>query len=578
MSYLQRIENPDDLKKLRLDELPVLCGETRDFLISTILENGGHFAGNLGVVELTIALHFVFDSPSDKLIWDVGHQSYIHKILTERKNLLHTIRTANGISGFPKISENIHDSFGTGHSSTAISAACGMGIACKLKNELHRKIIAVVGDGALTGGMSFEALNNLASTNANILVIINDNHIGIDANTGALDQHLQDIEFASSNFFQNLGLKYSGPIDGHDVELLVQKFQEIKSNTGPEVLHIRTVKGKGYEPAVQAQTKYHSTTRYVKIKPELDNDSEKWQDVFAKALLQLAEAHDNIVGITPAMPSGSGMILPMEKFPERFFDVGIAEQHAVTFAAGLATEGFVPYLNIYSTFLQRGFDQLIHDVALQELHVVFCIDRAGLVGEDGPTHHGTFDIAYLKSIPEIIVTAPRNDSELRELMDLAYQAGKPFCIRYPKGKVVKSSPLLSQKINLNGKAYELVRGEKIAILSTGITSDFALKAVELSSVNASVFHFPVIKPLNENEVLEIIKVHDTIITVEDGCLIGGFGESIAGVIANSSLNKKCFHLGIPDAFIGHGDNALLYDKCGYSPKKIAELLISLNAE
>jgi 1-deoxy-D-xylulose-5-phosphate synthase len=419
--------------------------------------------------------------------------------------------------------------------------------------------------------MSFEALNNLALSHSNVLVIVNDNHIGIDPNNGAMDKHLQEIEHSKSNFFQNLGLDYTGPVDGHDITSLVDVLEKLRHRKTPQVLHIRTTKGKGYGPAESEQTRWHSTSKYVKIDTQKPAGSKKWQDVFADSLDRLAVKYSNIVGVTPAMPSGSGMIKLMEKFPDRFFDVGIAEQHAVTFSAGLATEGFVTYLNIYSTFLQRGYDQLIHDVALQKLPVVFCIDRAGLVGEDGPTHHGAFDISFLRPIPEITISAPRNEVEFHRLMELAYAAGKPFAIRYPKGEITNSDILeLSPQFPA---PQELRRGEKTAILSTGIASNFALEACAISKTNPSVVHFPLIKPLDVDTIANAFRNHKRIITVEDGSITGGFGESIAALAVNFGFNGTITSLGIPDEFVTHGENKILYDLCGYSAEKIAALLL-----
>ncbi len=554
------------------------CEEIRAYFISTILHSGGHFAGNLGVVELSVALHYVFNFESDRIIWDVGHQAYIHKLLTNRKEALKHIREFNGISGFPKMTESTWDHFGTGHSSTSISAALGMAVAASLKGQNQRKIVAVVGDGALTGGMSFEALNNVISTHPNLLIILNDNHIGIDPNTGAIDRHLQDISSHTENIFTNFGLPYQGPIDGHNLPELIRVFNAAKSVIGPQVLHLKTTKGKGYLPAETEQTRWHSTSRYVKINPPAKPANRKWQDVFADTLIELAQHNSQILGITPAMPSGSGMIKAMEKFPTRFFDVGIAEQHAITFAAGLATEGFIPFVNIYSTFLQRGYDQWIHDVALQKLPVVLCIDRAGLVGEDGPTHHGTFDIAFLRCIPDIIISAPRNEIEFRNLMHTAAKTQIPFCIRYPKGEGFLNQ--LPSELNTidAGKAVALKNGKKVAIISTGITSTFALQAAELTKQPAGIFHFPFIKPLDTDCLNQIARDYTNIITIEDGAITGGFGEGIADYMASIAYNGKIKHLGIPDAFITHGDNAILYDICGYSPAKIAAAIDAAFAE
>ncbi|MCC7297596.1 MAG: 1-deoxy-D-xylulose-5-phosphate synthase [Bacteroidia bacterium] len=558
-----------NINKLQPNDLKVVCENIRKFLIVTILQNGGHFAGNLGVVELSVAIHHVFNSPYDKFIWDVGHQAYIHKILTNRFEEIKNIRNYGGISGFPKITESEHDAFGTGHSSTAISAAAGMAKGFQLKGENDRTVIAIVGDGALTGGMSFEALNNLVATNSNVLVIVNDNHIGIDPSTGALDRHLPEIQHSPSNLFQNLGLPYFGPIDGHNLNELILELNLIKSIKGPRVLHVKTIKGKGYEPAENEQTRWHSTNKFVKIKPATGSN-QKWQELFGKTIIALSEKHSDIVGITPAMPSGSGMAEAMKMFPERFFDVGIAEQHAVTFSAGLALTGLKPYLNIYSTFLQRGYDQLIHDVALQDIPVIFCIDRAGLVGEDGPTHHGTFDISFLRIIPNIILTAPSCGNELRELMELAYQTKKPFAIRYPKGNVPAKS-IDNEKLTL-GKGKCVRKGKDVAVISTGIASQFAATAIALSKRNVSHFHYPFIKPFDIDLLKEIAQSHEYLITVEDGAILGGFGEMVGTELLKLGWQGNIQNLGIPDNFIEHGANEELYKVCGYSEAQIAQVI------
>ena len=570
VKFLDKINSPSDLKKLYVNDLRFLCEEIRLYFIDTILESGGHFAGNLGVVELTVALHYVFDFEKDRIVWDVGHQSYIHKLLTGRKQHLKNIREFNGISGFPKIDESVFDHFGTGHSSTSISATLGMAVAASLKNELERKMIAVVGDGALTGGMSFEALNNINSSNTNILLVINDNHIGIDPNIGAIDKHLQEISSQIPNIFENFGLPYQGPVDGHNVEELVELFIAIKKQIGPQVVHVKTIKGKGFTAAENEQTLWHSTSRYVKIKPHDIAVQHKWQDVFAESLIELAQEFPELLGITPAMPSGSGMILAMQKFPHRFFDVGIAEQHAITFAAGLATEGFVPFVNIYSTFLQRGYDQLIHDVALQNLPVVICIDRAGLVGEDGPTHHGSFDISFLRCIPNLILSAPKDEQEFKDLMYTAIHTKKPFCIRYPKGKGLLNSVHPSFEKKNIGKAEVMQHGSKVAIIATGIATSFAEKAISFNSNLPALFHFPFVKPLDFALLAAVAQEFETILTIEDGSIAGGFGEGVADYLIQIGFKGNIKHLGIPDKFITHGDNEKLYELCGYSIHQIGD--------
>lgn len=559
------IPDINELKSLQQEALPEVCDNLRKYIIDTVMVSGGHFAGNLGVIELTVALHYFFQSPENPMIWDVGHQSYAHKVLTGRAKELQNIRQYGGISGFPKLDESIHDTFGTGHSSTAISAALGLATGFSLSQQTQRKTIAIVGDGALTGGMSFEALNNLASSNQNILVIINDNHIGIDPNTGNLDRHLQNMGENSPNIFQNLGLEYTGPIDGHNIFDLLEAFAKIEPIKTPVILHIKTIKGKGYPPAENEQTLWHSKSKFVKIDSQ-KTKTPKWQDVFGSTLLALADKYANVCGITPAMPSGSGINVAMGKYPERFFDVGIAEQHAVTFSAGLALSGQVPYLNIYSTFLQRGYDQLIHDVALQKIPVVFCIDRAGLVGEDGPTHHGAFDISFLRPIPNLIISAPSNATELEALMHMAYQTKLPFCIRYPKGDI----PLNTNPTKpVFGKGIQLNNGKTLAVVSTGLGTELAKEGIELSQCNVSHFHFPFIKPLDENLLTQIFNDHEQIITVEDGSITGGFGEGIAQIALVKNFKGTILHLGIPDAFIGHGENAILYKDCGFDPASIA---------
>lgn len=570
---LNLVNSPGDIKKINNDDLPALCAEIRDFLIETILQSGGHFAGNLGSVELAVALHYVFSTPDDDIIWDVGHQSYTHKLLTGRKNDLKAIRQYKGISGFPKMAESIHDAFGTGHSSTAISAAAGIAVAKKLQQNFQSKTIAVVGDGALTGGMSFEALNNLINTNANVLVVINDNHIGIDPNNGSMDMHLQEID-PKNNIFTNLGLRYSGPHDGHDVHVLVSEFLQSKSKSGPEIIHIRTLKGKGYTPAEAEQTKWHSASpRYIKIENTGTAPVKKWQDIFGETLLSLAENNPRICGITPAMPSSSGILDAMKELPERFFDVGIAEQHAVTFAAGMAAKGMMPFLTIYSTFLQRGYDQVIHDVALQNLPVVFCIDRAGLVGEDGPTHHGVFDIAFLRPIPNIDIYAPMCRSEFEHLLYISSTTDHPVAIRYPKGQI----PEFDTQIEDINKPFNISSGSDILILSTGLASQFAREAVLDFKAVAECWHVSKIKPIDSNSIAELLKRFKKVITVEDGCVTGGFGDAVLEISVENNLNNNVTRLGVPDSFIPHGDNSELYHLCAFSSGAIkAEIKRQLN--
>ncbi|MBL7811333.1 MAG: 1-deoxy-D-xylulose-5-phosphate synthase [Bacteroidetes bacterium] len=560
--------HPEQLKSLTIQELQDLAGELRAYLVSTILHSGGHFAGNLGVVELTLALLSEYNLPYDSVIWDVGHQSYIHKILTGRYADLPGIRSLNGISGFPKMEESVFDAFGTGHSSTSVSAGLGMAVAARLQGETEKRIAVVVGDGALTGGMAFEALNNLAASQANLLVIVNDNHMGIDPNTGAMDRHLQHISESAENIFQNLGLDYFGPVDGHDLNTIKPLIRSLRKKEGPQVLHIRTTKGKGYAPAEAEQTLWHSAPQFVKINPG-ENPARKWQDAFGDCLMNIADLDEKVVGITPAMPSGSGMVKLMEKYPHRFFDVGIAEQHAVTFAAGLAAGGNKPFLNIYSTFLQRGYDQLIHDVALQKLPVVFCIDRAGLVGEDGPTHHGSFDIAFLQCIPNMLIAAPADEPELQQLMKLAPEVNLPFAIRYPKGSI--PAALHSNALQF-GKGICLQKGSHTAIISTGLASQFCHQALNACEGTPSHYHFPFIKPLDTDLLDSIFSTHSHIITAEDGCISGGFGMALADYSAQNKYMLQFTHAGIPDEFISHGNNNELYEMCGYSPQRIVQMI------
>jgi 1-deoxy-D-xylulose-5-phosphate synthase len=460
MELLSQLKQVSDLHAIEHRLLPGLCEELRGELIKIILRQGGHFAGNLGVIELTVALHRVFSSPEDPIVWDVGHQAYPHKMLTGRMSDLHTIRRYNGISGFPKRGENPHDVFGTGHSSTALSAALGMSLAASLKKEIHRTCIAVVGDGALTGGMAFEALNQAAVSQSRLLIVVNDNNIGIDPNTGAMARMLQEMEPGKPNWFTAMGFDYYGPADGHDVLALVEMLERLKAGKLPAVLHVKTIKGKGYEPAEKEQTRFHSAPAWVKLDPAQPHKEQlRFQDIFGDTLSELAALHPQVCGVTPAMPSGSGMRRVMQEYPDRFWDVGIAEQHAVTLCAGLAAEGMKPFCSVYSTFLQRGYDQLIHDVALQSLPVVFCIDRAGLVGEDGPTHHGSFDLAFLNPIPNLIIAAPRDEAHLRALMHTAAaDTGKPWAIRYPRGGSGRPMQQIDIPADSLGKAEWLREG------------------------------------------------------------------------------------------------------------------------
>jgi 1-deoxy-D-xylulose-5-phosphate synthase len=572
LSLLQTINSAEDISLLNEEELFVLSSECRQFLIDTILKHGGHFAGNLGVVELTVALLKVFNPADDRIVWDVGHQSYAYKILTGRRENLKSIRSYGDIAGFPKRGENPADHFGTGHSSTAISAALGMAMASKLTGKYSQTHIAIVGDGALSGGMSFEALNNAAASKANLLIIVNDNQISIDAGTGAMNEHLAGIQPGEPNLFTALNLDYHGPIDGHNLPLLLENLKHLKSLQHPRVLHIKTTKGKGYAPAEAEQTKWHSTGKFVKIEARQTKETPKWHEVAGQCMLDIAKQHSHVAGITPAMPSGSGLVNCFQTYPERFFDTGIAEQHAVTFAAGMATNGIKPFLFIYSTFLQRGYDQVIHDIALQNLPVVICIDRAGLVGEDGPTHHGAFDIPMLRCIPGLTILAPATATELNAMMQQAVYAEHPIVIRYPKGPVPDLSWEFHTETILSHPGICLKKGEHTAVISTGNATLLSHEAFTLNNTPASHYHFPAIHPLPCGLLAHIKQQYSRIITVEDGCIAGGFGESVSQYLYQEGFTGKITHLGIPDAFITHGSNDILYDVCGYSPQKIAETI------
>jgi 1-deoxy-D-xylulose-5-phosphate synthase len=572
LSLLHTINSAEDVSLLGTEDLLALSHECRQFLIDTILKHGGHFAGNLGVVELTVALLKVFNPADDPIIWDVGHQSYAYKVLTGRREHLKSIRSYGGIAGFPKRGENPADHFGTGHSSTAISAALGMAMASKIIGNDNNTHIAIVGDGALSGGMSFEALNNAAASKPNLLIIINDNQISIDASTGAMNEHLANIQPGEPNLFTALNLDYHGPIDGHDLPLMLEKLQHLKSLKHPRVLHIKTTKGKGHAPAEAEQTKWHSTGKFVKIEARQSKESSKWHEVAGQCMLDIAKQHRHVAGITPAMPSGSGLVNCFQTYPDRFFDTGIAEQHAVTFAAGLAASGIKPFLFIYSTFLQRGYDQVIHDIALQNLPVVICIDRAGLVGEDGPTHHGAFDIPMLRCIPGLTILAPATATELYAMMQQAVYAEHPIVIRYPKGPVPELSWEFHREEMLTHPGLCLKEGEHTAVISTGNATALAHEAFNIHDTPAAHYHFPAIHPLRGDLFAQIGQHYAQIITVEDGCIAGGFGESVTQYLYQQGFTGKITHLGIPDAFITHGSNDILYDECGYSPEKIAKAI------
>ena len=618
---LSQIDSPDDLKKLEDIQLTQLCAELRDFIVDQVSVFGGHFGASLGVVEMTVALHYVFNTPYDQLVWDVGHQAYGHKILTGRKADFHTNRKYNGLSGFPKRSESEYDSFGVGHSSTSISAALGMAMASKHKGEKDRQHIAVIGDGAMTGGMAFEAMNHAGVSNSNLLIVLNDNCMSIDPNVGALKDYLTDIttsqtynkvrdevwsvlgkiskfgpdarEIASkvensvksfllkqSNLFESLNMRYFGPVDGHDVNHLVHVFNDLSKIPGPKILHCITVKGKGYKQAEENQTKWHAPGTFDKISGEIYKvvpdkpQPPKYQEVFGHTLVELAKTDDTIMGITPAMPSGSSMNIMMREMPDRAIDVGIAEQHAVTFSAGLATKGLTPFCNIYSTFMQRAYDQVVHDVCIQKLPVVFCMDRAGMAGADGPTHHGAYDIAYMRCLPNIVVAAPMNESELRNLMCTAskYKEG-PFSIRYPRGKGVLSDWRTPLEVMEVGVGRKLKEGINLAIVTLGTVGNFALEAaseLEEEGIDVSVYDMRFAKPLDQVMLREIFENHDKVITVEDGCLQGGFGSAVLEFMADNNYTSKVVRLGIPDAIVEHGEQSELYKECGYDTAAIIE--------
>jgi 1-deoxy-D-xylulose-5-phosphate synthase len=586
-NLLSKINNPKDLRKLSVNQLPQLAKELRDYIIDVISQREGHLGASLGVVELTVALHYVFDTPNDLLVWDVGHQAYGHKILTERRTVFETNRTLNGISGFPKREESIYDTFGVGHSSTSISAALGMALASKLNGENNKQHIAVIGDASIASGMAFEGLNHAGVTDANLLVILNDNAIGIDPSVGALKNYLTSVKAGKNprqnNIIKSLNFDYSGPIDGHDLPKLISELERLKHVKGPKFLHVITTKGKGLQLAEKDQVKYHAPGKFDAKTGEIIWKDEshlppKFQDVFGITLVELASKNDKIIGITPAMPSGSSMKYMMDAFPDTAFDVGIAEQHAVTLAAGMATQGMVVFCAIYSTFLQRAYDQVIHDVALQNLPVIFCIDRAGLVGEDGATHHGVFDIAYLNCIPNLIIAAPKDAIELRNMLFTASLGLKhPIAIRYPRGRgELVNWQIPFEKIAL-GKLVEIQKGSKIAIFSTGTIGNNITKALaEITNSNLfSHYHFPFIKPLNETEIIAIINTHNKVITIEDGIIKGGFGREINSVITNNNLNKSTLNLGIQDEFIEHGSVLELQQICKIDIQSLVQLFNSL---
>lgn len=625
---LATVDSPDDLKKLDQAQLVQLCEELRNFIVDNVSVYGGHLSASLGVVELTVALHYVFNTPKDQLVWDVGHQAYGHKILTGRRDTFHTNRMHGGLSGFPKRSESEYDAFGTGHSSTSVSAALGMAVASKYKDEDDRQHIAVIGDGALTGGIAFEGLNHAGVSDANLLIVLNDNCMSIDPNVGALKDYLVDITtsrtynklkdeiwnllgklstfgknaqeivskvengikatlLSQSNFFESLNLRYFGPVDGHDVNHLVTVLNDLKSIKGPKILHCITVKGKGYGPAEKGNaTTWHAPGKFDKITGEISKkDFEtvkppRYQDVFGHTLVELAKMNDKIVGITPAMPSGSSLNIMMKEMPDRAYDVGIAEQHAVTFSAGLATQGLVPFCNIYSTFMQRAYDQVIHDVCIQNLPVNFCLDRAGFAGADGPTHHGAYDLAYFRCLPNMIVSAPMNESELRNLMYTAQlpRKGKAFSIRYPRGQGVMPAWRTPFEEIPVGKGRILREGEDIVILTIGHIGNYAVAVCDrLAQKGIHVGHCDMrfAKPLDEELLHRLFSAYNKIITVEDGCVQGGFGSAVLEFMADHNYRAVVRRLGIPDTVVEHGDQHELHGECDFDEAGIERAVMAL---
>jgi len=611
---LASISSPEDLKKVREEDLPKLCREIRDFIIEETSANPGHVGSSLGAVELAVAIHYVFDTPYDKLIWDVGHQAYAHKILTGRKDFFHSNRTYKGISGFPKMSESEYDAFGTGHSSTSISAALGMAIASNLLEHNGRNHIAVIGDGAMTAGQAMEGLNNAGVYNANLLVILNDNGISIDRNVGAMSEYLVKVVTSKaynklkdkvwfllgggtkygkntraivkqvggavkatllrqSNLFESFNFRYFGPVDGHDVLRLVKLLRDLKRIPGPKLLHAMTIKGKGFKKAEEEQTVYHAPGQFNKDTGELIQDEcpgkkpPKYQTVFGRTLVELAEKNEKIIGITPAMPTGSSLNIMMEKMPERAFDVGIAEQHAVTFAAGMAVQGMLPFCNIYSSFMQRAYDQVIHDVALQKLQVVFCLDRGGLVGEDGATHHGVYDLAYFRAIPNLTICSPMNEEELRNMMYTAQLPGAgTYVIRYPRGRgamIDWKTPFRELKA---GKGRKLLEGKDLAVISIGPVGNSVAGAAEMvKNKGISLAHYDMryLKPIDEELLQEVFRNFKKIITIEDGTIVGGLGSAVLEYMADHGCQARVKRLGVPDRFVEQGTVAELQKECGF---------------
>ena len=624
---LQTINSPEDLKKLSREKLHQVCDELRQYIIDVVSVHGGHFGASLGVVELTVALHYIYNTPYDQLVWDVGHQAYGHKILTGRRDNFPTNRKYNGLSGFPKRSESEYDTFGVGHSSTSIAAALGMAMAAKYKGEKDRKAVAIIGDGAMTAGLAFEGLNHAGVADADLLIVLNDNCMSIDPNVGALKEYLTDITTSptynklrdevwnilgklpvgkkfsrdmaskleagmkgmvskSSNLFEALNLRYFGPIDGHNITKLVDTLKDLKNIPGPKLLHIVTVKGKGYDLAEKDQTKWHAPGLFDKVTGEIHKKKfdlpqpPKYQDVFGYTIIELAEKNEKIFGITPAMPSGSSLKYMMEKMPHRAFDVGIAEQHAVTLSAGMATQGMKVFCNIYSSFMQRAYDQVVHDTAIQKLPVIFCLDRAGLVGDDGPTHHGSYDIAYMRCIPNMIVSAPMNESELRNLMYTAQleSTKNPFVIRYPRGEGVMPGWKTEMKEIKIGTGRKLKDGNDIAILSLGHPGNFAAAAIrdlKNDGLNPAHYDMRFAKPLDEVMLHEVFGKFEKIITVEDGTVVGGFGSAVLEFMNEHNYKAEIKILGIPDRLVEHGTPKELHHECGYDAPAIKEAVLEM---
>lgn len=628
--YLSQITYPKDLRdKFKSEQLPQVCDELRDFIIDVVSQKGGHFGASLGVVEMTVALHYVFNTPEDRLVWDVGHQAYGHKILTGRREVFHTNRKYKGLSGFPKIKESEYDTFGVGHSSTSISAALGMAVANKY-NKTDRHHVAVIGDGAMTAGLAFEGLNHAGVENTNLLVVLNDNCMSIDPNVGALKEYLTDITTSQtynkvkdevwhllgkmsrfgpsareivqkvehsikstllkhSNLFESLNFRYFGPIDGHDVIHMAKVMEDLREIPGPKILHCITKKGKGYAPAEEGSaTKWHApglfnreTGEIIKITPQSPQPP-KYQDVFGHTIVELAEKNEKIMGVTPAMPSGSSLNIMMEAMPDRSFDVGIAEQHAVTFSAGLASQGLRPFCNIYSSFMQRAYDQVVHDVAIQNLPVIFCLDRAGVAGADGPTHHGAYDLAYMRCIPNMVVAAPMNEEELRNMMYSAQldEVTEPYSIRYPRGQGVMPDWKTPFKKIKTGTGRKVKSGDDIAILSIGHIGNEALAAIEeieKQNISAALYDLRFAKPLDEVLLHEVFGKFDKVITVEDGCIQGGVGSAVLEFMVDHGYVAQVVRLGIPDKVIEHGSQPQLWAECGYDREAIASEAIRLTS-